>query len=58
VQQALQGLPWVDEKSVQADHSTQQARFKVKDKSKFSLEEINQALPKRFRPAKVISGPG
>jgi hypothetical protein len=58
VEAALQSLPWVDKDTVKADVSTQQVKFKVSDKSKFSLDEVKKALPPKYQEVKVLAGPG
>ena len=59
--EALKSLPWVDPNSIKADAKTHRAKFAVKDKSKFNLDEIKTALAakdEKYATVKLISGPG
>lgn len=44
----LARLPWVDSDSIKTDAARRQARFAVKDRSKFSMDEIKKALGPRY----------
>jgi hypothetical protein len=59
VRQALATLPWVEQDSIQFDARYRLVRFRVKDKSLFSREELDAALKKQkadYR-AEQITGP-
>ena len=55
---ALTTLPWVEPKSIAADRKTQQAKFTVKDKKAFNMEELKKALGERYgEGVSVLAGP-
>jgi hypothetical protein len=47
VRNALISLPWVEKDSVVPNLSTQTVRFAVKDKRKFNLDEVQQAVTQK-----------
>jgi hypothetical protein len=47
VRNALISLPWVEKDSVVPDLRTQTVRFAVKDKNKFNLDEVQQAVTQK-----------
>jgi hypothetical protein len=58
VRDALATLPWVEQKTIQADRAARTAKFGVNDKAAFSLSEIEEALsPKYRRGLRVVDGP-
>jgi hypothetical protein len=58
VSEALIGLPWVDSETIKTDAKKRQARFKVKDRAKLSVDELKQALGSRYGyGVKVLVGP-
>jgi hypothetical protein len=59
VRQALKTLPWVEYDTIQADVTTHRVQFALKDKDKFDLGAIKNALKDvNFPEANLISGPG
>ena len=55
---ALATLPWVEPKSIVADRKIQQAKFTVKDKTAFNLDEVKQVLGDQYRDGvTVLAGP-
>ena len=55
---ALATLPWVEPQSIVADRNNRQAKFTVKDKKAFNLDEVKQALGERYRDGvTVMTGP-
>lgn len=55
---ALATLPWVETKSIVADRKIQQAKFTVKDKRAFNLDEVKQVLGDQYRDGvAVLVGP-
>ena len=55
---ALATLPWVEADSIKADRATRQAKFTVKDRAKFNLEEIQSVISKAGYPStKLLTGP-
>jgi hypothetical protein len=58
VSEALITLPWVESDSIKTDGNKRQALFIVKDRAKFNLDELKQALGSRYADGvKVLSGP-
>jgi hypothetical protein len=58
VSEALIGLPWVDSDTIKTDPKRRQARFKVKDRAKFNMDEVKRALGKRYSyGVKLLVGP-
>jgi hypothetical protein len=58
VRRALETLPWVEHDSITADVGTRIVTFVVKDKSKFNLEQVREALKEQqFPKVELISGP-
>jgi hypothetical protein len=58
VRTALATLPWVEQDSITADVGTRIVTFAVKDKSKFNLEQVREALKEQqFPKVELISGP-
>ena len=56
--EALISLPWVDSESIKTDAKKRQARFKVKDRAKFDMDEVRQALGPRYADGvKLLAGP-
>ena len=55
---ALTTLPWVESDSIVTDGKLRQAKFTVKDKAAFNLEEVKKALGGRYDSGvKVLAGP-
>lgn len=55
---ALATLPWVEQGSITADVGTHLATFGVKDKSKFNMEQVKEALKEQqFPEVELIAGP-
>jgi hypothetical protein len=58
VSEALISLPWVDSDNIKTDLKKRQARFKVKDRAKFNVDELRRALGPRYGDGmKVLAGP-
>jgi hypothetical protein len=58
VSAALTTLPWVESDSIKTDAKKRQAMFTVKDRAKFNLDELKQALGDRYSDGvKVLAGP-
>ncbi|HSQ55591.1 MAG TPA: hypothetical protein VLM40_07580 [Gemmata sp.] len=58
VSDALASLPWVDADSIKADRATRQAKFRVKDRKHFNLEEVQLVISKAGYPTtKLLTGP-
>ena len=54
----LISLPWVDSESVKADGKKRQVLFTVKDRAKFNMDEVKQALGSRYNDGVVVlAGP-
>ncbi len=54
----LSRLPWVDADTIKTDAPKRQVRIKLKDATKFSLDEIKQTLGARYNDGvKVLTGP-
>ena len=45
---ALATLPWVETSSIVTDRKTLQAKFTVKEKSAFKVDELKRALGDRY----------
>jgi hypothetical protein len=57
VSAALTTLPWVEPDTIKADGKKRQVKFTVKDRAKFNLDEVKQALGSRYSDGvKVLSG--
>ena len=55
---ALTSLPWVDFEKIKLDAKKRQAKFTVKDRAKFSVDELKQALGPRYADGMtVLAGP-
>ncbi len=55
---ALTTLPWVETDTIKTDGGRRQAKFTVKDRTKFDLEEVKRALGRRYSGGvKVLAGP-
>jgi hypothetical protein len=58
VSRALTHVEWIEQRSIKADRGTRRVAFDINDKSKFSLDEIAQALPSKYRSGlKIFEGP-
>jgi hypothetical protein len=58
VSAALTGLPWVDSDTIKLDAKKRQAKFTVKDRAKFSVDELERALGPRYSSEmKLLAGP-
>jgi hypothetical protein len=58
VRNALTTLPWVETNSIKTDSKTLQAKFTVKSKSAFNVEELKRALGDRYGDGMtVLTGP-
>jgi hypothetical protein len=59
VRAALATLPWVEQDSITANVGTRIVTFAVKDKSKFDMEQVKEALEQQhYSEVELISGPG
>jgi hypothetical protein len=55
---ALAALPWVEAQSIVADRKTQQAKFTVKDRTRFDIEKVKDAVRNAGYPGtKLLTGP-
>ena len=53
---ALASLPWVDQKSIDANVETQQVKFRVPDMKQFNRTDLLEAFKKvNFLEVKVLS---
>jgi hypothetical protein len=58
VRAALATLPWVEQDSITANVRTRIVTFAVKDKSKFDMEQVEEALKQQhYSEVELISGP-
>ena len=58
VGEALISLSWVDSDTLKIDAARRQARFKVKDREQFNMDEVKRALGKRYSyGVKLLAGP-
>jgi hypothetical protein len=58
VRDALATLPWVEQRTIDADRGTHTVTFGVNDRSKFSMDKIKQALAPRYRRGlAIVEGP-
>ena len=58
VKKALSGLPWVDQKSVQANVATKEVRFQLSDPAQLDEDRLQQAFAGvGFDTMKVLSKP-
>jgi hypothetical protein len=58
VSAALTALPWVESDTIKADGKKRQVKFTVKDRAKFNMDEIKQALGSRYNyGVKLLAGP-
>lgn len=58
MRRALTYVEWIEQKTIKADRNTLTAEFGINDKSKFSLDDIKEALPSKYRQnVTVVSGP-
>jgi hypothetical protein len=48
VSKALATLPWVEADTIQPDRKARQVKFTVKDRTKFNMDEVTQALGSRY----------
>ena len=56
--EAIATLPWVEADSIKADRATRQAKFTVKDRAKFNLEEVQSVISKAGYPStRLLTGP-
>lgn len=56
--EALTTLPWVESDSIKTDAKKRQAKFTVKDSTKFNLDELKTALGDRYSDGvTVLAGP-
>ena len=56
--EALISLPWVDSDTIKTDSKKRQARFKIKDRAKFNMDEVIRALGERYgEGVKLLAGP-
>ncbi len=57
-ERALQSLPWVDQKSVKVDITTEKVEFLVKDAKQYNEEALRAAFKKvEFPDTKVLKKP-
>ena len=55
---ALATLPWVESATIQTDAKKRQVKFVVKDRAKFNMDEISDALGPRYNyGVKLLTGP-
>ena len=55
---ALTTLPWVESDTIKTDGKTRQAKFTVKDRAQFNMDEVKRALGSRYGDdAKLMTGP-
>jgi hypothetical protein len=58
VAEALATLPWVERDSIKASRATRQAKFTVKDRARFDLEEVQAVVGKAGYPkTRLLTGP-
>jgi hypothetical protein len=58
VRNALTTLPWVESDSIKTDARKRQVKFTVKDREKFNMDEVKQALGDRYDyKVAVLAGP-
>jgi hypothetical protein len=59
VRSALGTLPWVEQDSIIPDVKRQQVTFGIKDKKRFDLAQLKQAIEGQtsFKLGEVLSGP-
>jgi hypothetical protein len=58
VRDALATLPWVEQKTIQADRASKTVKFGVNDKKAFNLNEIEETLSSKYRKGlRIIEGP-
>jgi hypothetical protein len=58
VAEALATLPWVEPDSIKAVRATRQAKFTVKDRNQFDLEQVRSVVSKAGYPStKLLTGP-
>jgi hypothetical protein len=58
VRQALGTLPWVEQDTIQTDTKKREVKLNLKDRSRFSEDEIKKALKAQgFPEATVTSAP-
>lgn len=51
-------LPWVEPGSIKTDGKKRQARFTVKDRAKFNMDELKRALGDRYEyNVRVLTSP-
>ena len=56
--EALATLPWVERDSIKASRATRQAKFTVKDRTRFNLEEVQQVISKAgYATTRLLAGP-
>ena len=55
---ALTTLPWVEPDTIAIDSKKRQVKFTVKDRAKFNMDEVKQALGSRYSDGvKILTGP-
>jgi hypothetical protein len=58
VRTALATLPWVEAATIRTDAKKRQAKFAVKDRAKFNMDELKRALGDRYEyKVRVLTGP-
>ena len=59
MRKALSTLPWVEQASIKPDTTKQRVRFSVKEKKRFNLDEIKEAIEGNtpFKVGKQLQGP-
>jgi hypothetical protein len=58
VSSSLTTVPWIDSDTIKADGKLRQVKFTVKDRAKFNLEEVKQAIGSRYASGLVVlTGP-
>ncbi|HVL15184.1 MAG TPA: hypothetical protein VM529_21610 [Gemmata sp.] len=56
--EALATLPWVEADSIKASRATRQAKFTVKDRTQFNMDEVQKVVSKAGYPStKLLTGP-
>lgn len=55
---SLTEISWIDSDTIKADGKLLQVKFTVKDREKFNLDEVKQAVGKRYASGLVVlTGP-
>ncbi len=49
MRRALTHVEWIEQKSITADGATKQVTFGVNDNKQFSLDDLREALPAKYK---------